>query len=162
LPPCRLAHTAFAPIAKARRTVKQPEVRVGKHEPMESLRAHSADTLCGFNATALSRYEAGFEDGFKEFARMLHPAGYHPDRSRSELIAGLRKPSTKCTMASLQHLKAVRDMLDSILKGIADDPTYPFDDRFLCGFEDAHWILLGLLDPSVRAPALRYLYQNPL
>jgi hypothetical protein len=129
---------------------------------MESLRVYIADTLSGFDATPLNRYEAGFEEGFKEFARMLHPAGYHRDRSRSELIAGLRKPSTKCTMASLQHLKAVRDMLDSILKGFADDPTYPFDDRFLCGFEDAHWLLLGLVDPSVRVAALRYLYQHPL
>ena len=101
---------AALPNAKARRTVKQPEVRVVKHEPMESLRAHIADALSGFNATPLNRYEAGFEDGFKEFARMLHPAGYHRDRSRSERIAGLRKPSTKCTMASLQRPKAVRDM----------------------------------------------------
>jgi hypothetical protein len=137
-------------------------VRVVKHEPMESLRAYISDTLSGFNATPLNRYERGLKTASRNSPGCFIRQGYHRDRSRSELIAGLRKPSTKCTMASLQHLKAVRDMLDSILKGIADDPTYPFDDRFLCGFEDAHWILLGLLDPSVRAPALRYLYQNPL
>jgi hypothetical protein len=126
---------------------------------MESLRAYIADTLSGFKTTPPNRYEAGFEDGFEEFANMLHPAGYHRDRSRSELIAGLRKPSMECTSASLQHLKAVRDMLDSILMGIADDPDYPFDDRYSCGLEDAHWLLLGLVDPSARAAALRYLYQ---
>jgi hypothetical protein len=126
---------------------------------MKSLRAYVADTLNGFNATSLNRYEAGFRQSFEEFANMLHPAGYHRDRSRSELIAGLRQPSTKCTLASLRNTKAANKMLDSILKGIANDPAYPFDDRYLCGLEDAHWLLLGLVDPSVRAAALRYLYQ---
>jgi hypothetical protein len=101
--------------ANARRTVEQPAVQPIKPEPMESLRAYIADTLSGFKADPLNRYVAGFRDSFEEFARMLHPAGYHRDRSRSELIAGLRNPTTKCTMASLQNLKAVRDMLDSIL-----------------------------------------------
>jgi hypothetical protein len=64
-------------------------------------------------------------------------------------------------MASLQNLKAVRDMLDSMLNCSADDPAYPFDNCYLRGFEDAHWLLLGFVDPSVRATALRYLYQTP-
>jgi hypothetical protein len=88
---------------------------------------------------------------------MLHPAGYRRHRSISQLIAALRKPSTKRAKASLQNVKAVRKMLDSILEGIADDPDYPFDDRFLRGFEDAHWLLLGVVDPSARATALRFL-----
>ena len=68
-----------------------------------------------------------------------------------ELIAGLRKPSTKCTMATLQHIKAVRSELADTFVGVAADPS---DNKFLYGYEDAHWLLLGLVDPSMRATAL--------
>jgi hypothetical protein len=145
---------------KKRRTDKRPEeVEVVKHDPMESLRVYVADTLSGFKGLTINRYEAGFRASFEEFANMLHPAGYKRDRSNSELITGLRKSSTKCTMAHLQNIKAVRNMLDEILKGIVDDPFYPFSNRFLCGFEDANWLLLGSADPWARAAALRFLYQ---
>jgi len=158
-PSKKAADKRLAKYANARRAVKRPEVGIVKHDPMESLRAYIADTLSGFNAPALNRYETGFKEGFKEFANMLHPAGYHCDRSISELIAGLRKPSTKSTKASLQNIQAALNMLDEILEGIAYDPEYPFVDRYLCGFEDAHWLLLGLVDPPMRAAALRYLYR---
>jgi hypothetical protein len=141
------------------RRATRPEVEVVKHDPMEALREYIADTLSGFRAPTINRYDVGFRASFVEFANMLHPAGYKSDRSNSELIAGLRKSSIKCTMAHLQNIKAVRNMLYGILKGVMDDPFYPFDNRFLCGFEDAHWLLLGLVDPWARAAALHFLYQ---
>jgi hypothetical protein len=133
------------------RRATRPAVEIVKHDPMESLRAYVADSLCGLNASPLNHYETGLKEAFKEFARTLDPAGYHPDRSMSELIAGLRKPSTKCTMARLQNIKTVRSSLYSTLMSFANDPS---DNRFLYGFEDAHWLLLGLVDPSMRATAL--------
>jgi hypothetical protein len=135
----------------SKRTVKRPEVPLVKHDPMKSLRAYIADSLCGLNASPLNHYETGLKEAFKEFARKLHPAGYHRDRSMCELIAGLRKPSTKCTMATLQHIKAVRSELADTFVGVAADPS---DNQFLYGYEDAHWLLLGLVDPSMRATAL--------
>jgi hypothetical protein len=142
--------------ANARRTVKRPKGRIVRHDPMKALRAYIADSLCGLNAP-LNQYETGLQEAFKEFANMLHPAGYHPDHSMSELIAGLTEPSTKCAMARLQNIKRVRSSLYSILMGFATDPG---DNRFLYGFEDAHWLLLGLVDPSMRVAALRYLYST--
>jgi hypothetical protein len=133
------------------RKATRPEVEVVKQDPMEALREYIADTLSDLNAPPLSDYETGLKEGFKEFARKLHPAGYHRDRSMCELIAGLRNPSTKCTMATLQHIKAVRSELADTFVGVAADPS---DDQFLYGYEDAHWLLLGLVDPSMRATAL--------
>ena len=41
-----------------RRTDKRPEeVEVIKHDPMESLRVYVADTLSGFKAPTINRYE---------------------------------------------------------------------------------------------------------
>ena len=39
-------------------------------------------------------------------------AGYDRHRSRSEIIAGLRKPPTKTSKAHLQSIEAVRQYLD--------------------------------------------------
>jgi hypothetical protein len=46
---------------------------------------------------------------------VLHPAGYDRHRSRSEIIAGLRKPSTRTSSAKLQGIGAVRQHLDDHL-----------------------------------------------
>jgi hypothetical protein len=136
-------------------TARKPATSKAEFPTIEAVRAYTADTISGFKTSPLTRYEAGLQQSFEEFGNMLHPAGYHGARSRGELIAGLRKPPTKSSVASLQNIKAVRDVLDRVLKGIADDPAYPFDDRFLCGLEDAHWLLLGLVYPEKRAAALR-------
>jgi hypothetical protein len=141
--------------ANARRTVKRPEVRIVKHDPMKSLRAYVADSLCGLNAPPLNDYETGLREAFKEFANTLHPAGYHRDRSKNELMAGLRMPSKKGTMAILKNIKTVRSSLYGSLMGFANDPG---DSRFQYGYEDALWLLLGFVDPSIRVTALRYLY----
>jgi hypothetical protein len=139
------------------RKATRPEVEVVKHDPMDALRAYVAVSLSDLNAPPLNDYEDGLKEGFKEFARKLHPAGYHRNRSMCELIAGVRKPSTKCTMATLQHIKAARSELADTLVGFAADPS---DNHFLYGYEDAHWLLLGLVDPSMRATALRGLHST--
>jgi hypothetical protein len=61
---------------------------------------------------------------------VLHPAGYDRHRSRSEIIAGLRKPSTKTSSAKLQGIGAVRHYLDDHLALTKKDPP---GDRFLIG-----------------------------
>jgi hypothetical protein len=143
--------------AKAPRTVERPEVRIVKRDPMKSLRAYVADSLCGLNAPPLNDYETGLKEAFKEFARKLHPAGYNRNYSMSELIAALRKPSTMYTMATLQHIKTVRSELLETFVGFAADLS---DNHFLYGYEDAQWVLLGLVDPSMRATALRGLHSS--
>ena len=72
---------------------------------------------------------------------MLHPAGYDRHRSRSEIIAGLRKPSTKTSSAKLQGIGAVRQYLDDHLALTKKDPP---GDRFLYGYEDTYWLLWSL------------------
>jgi hypothetical protein len=69
---------------------------------------------------------------------VLHPAGYDRHRSRSEIIAGLRKPSTKTSSAKLQGIGAVRQHLDDHLALTKKDPP---GDRFLYGYEDTYWLL---------------------
>jgi len=82
---------------------------------------------------------------------MLDPDGYKPSRSKNELIAGLRRSSTNYAMRRLQDIRGVRGILENIFRGFADDRS---DNRFLCGYEDGHWLLLGLSDPPIRALAL--------
>ena len=83
-------------------------------------------------------------------------AGYDRHRSRSEIIAGLRKPPTKTSKAHLQSIEAVRQYLDDNFALAKIDPP---DHRFLYGYEDVHWLLWSLVDPMGYAAAKGYLPQ---
>jgi hypothetical protein len=85
---------------------------------------------------------------------VLHPAGYHRNRSRNEIIAGLREPPTKTSPTSLQSIEAVRQYLDD---GFALTKKDPPDNRFLYGYEDACWLLWSLVDPMGHAAAQDHL-----
>ena len=125
-------------------------------QTIEAVRAYAVDILVGFNAPPRTRYEAGFQAGFEELGNVLHPAGYHRDRSRNDLIAGLRKPPTKTSTTSLQGIEAIRQYLDGFFADAKKDPS---DNRFLYGYEDANWLLWSLVDPMGYAAALDYLPQ---
>jgi hypothetical protein len=87
---------------------------------------------------------------------VLHPDGYHRNRSKNEIIAGLRKPPTKASPVSLESIEAVRQYLDDHFALSKKDPP---DNRFLYGYEDAHWLLWSLVDPMGHAAAQDYLPQ---
>jgi hypothetical protein len=84
------------------------------------------------------------------------PAGYHRNRSRNEIVAGLREPPTKTSPTSLRSIEAVRQYLDDHFAGTKKDPP---DNRFLYGYEDTHWLLWSLVDPMGYAAAKGYLPQ---
>jgi hypothetical protein len=125
-------------------------------QTLEAIRACTADVLSRFQDAPLTRYEAGFQAGFEEIAKVLHPAGYHRERSRSELIAGLRKPSTKTSTASLPTVEAVREYLDKVFATYKKSPN---DNRYLYGYEDAHRFLWTYVDPMGFKAAQGYLPQ---
>jgi hypothetical protein len=81
-------------------TAKKSAISKAQFQTIEAIRRCTADVLSRFQDTPLTRYEAGFQAGFEELGRLLHPAGYDRERSRSELIAGLLKPLTKTSTAT--------------------------------------------------------------
>jgi hypothetical protein len=124
-------------------TARKPTTSKAKLPTIESVRAYTADVLSGFTSP-LTRYEAGFQSSFDEFGNVLHPAGYHRHRSRSEIIAGLRKRPTRTSSANVQSIEAVRRYIDDNFALTKKDPP---DDRFLYGYEDVYWLLWSLVDP---------------
>jgi hypothetical protein len=135
-------------------TPKKIATSKAQFQTIEAIRACTADVLSRFQDCPLTRYEAGFQAGFEELGRALHPAGYHRERSRSELIAGLRKPPTKTSMARFPTVEAVREYLDVVFAGTKKDPS---DNRYLYGYEDAHWFLWTYVDPMGFEAARGYL-----
>ena len=135
---------------------KKPATSKRSFKLSEAVRAYSVDILTGLNTTPRTRYEAGFQASLEEFGNVLHPEGYRRDRSRNELIVGLRKPPTKTSTAELQSIEAVRQYLDDHFALSKKDPP---DDRFLYGYEDANWLLWSLVDPMGYAVAEDYLPQ---
>jgi hypothetical protein len=97
---------------------------------MEEIRAFTADALSGLGISR-TRYEVG----------------------GSQIIAGLRKPSTKTSRAHLQNIEAVRQYLDDHLAATKKDPP----DRLRYGSEDAHWLLWSMVDPMGYEAAKDYL-----
>ena len=118
-------------------TATRPATSKAELQTIEAVRAYTADILTGFNTPPRARYEAGFQAGFEELGNVLHPAGYHRDRSWNKIIAGLRKAPTKTSTARLQSIEAVRQYLDDFFAGTKKDPS---DNRFLYGYEDANWL----------------------
>jgi len=137
-------------------TAKKAATSKAQFQTIEAIRACTAHILSRFQDTPLTRYELGFQMGFEELARMLQPAGYHRDRSRSELIAGLRKPSTETSKAYLQTVEAVRQFLVGHFARSKKDPS---DNRYLYGYDDAHWLLWTYVDPMGIEAAQGYLPQ---
>jgi hypothetical protein len=137
-------------------TAKKTATSKAELQTIEAVRAYTARTLSGFNTAPRTRYEAGFQSSFEEFGNVLHPAGYDRHRSRSEIVAGLRKPPTKTSKAHLQSIEAVRQYLDDNFALTKKDPP---DNRFLYGYEDAYWLLWSLVDPMGYAAAVDYLPQ---
>jgi hypothetical protein len=131
-------------------TAEKPAISKAELSTLEAVRAYSADILSGFT-NPLTQYESGFQSSFEEFGNVLHPAGYDRHRSRSEIIAGLRKSPTKTTKAHLQSIEAVRRYLDDHF-AVANA-----DNRFLYGYEDTYWLLWSLIDPVGYAAATGYL-----
>jgi hypothetical protein len=125
-------------------TAKKAATSKAVFQTIEAIRACTADVLSRFQDTPLTRYEAGFQAGFEELGRLLHPAGYDRERSRSELIAGLQKPPTKTSTAKLPTIEAVREHLDYV---IACNKKQPSDNRYLYGYEDANLFLWSYVDP---------------
>ena len=74
--------------------------------------------------------------------------------SRSKVIAGLQKPPTKTSRARLPTVEAVREHLDVVFAGTKKDPS---DNRYLYGYEDAHWFLWTYVDPTGFAATQDYL-----
>jgi hypothetical protein len=136
-------------------TAKKATTSKCHFQTIEAVRRCTADVLSGFR-TPLTRYEAGFQQGFAELGRMLDPAGYDRGRSSSELIAGLQNPPTKTSTARLQSIEAFREYLDVVF---ADNKEIPSDNRYLYGYEDAHWFLWSYVDPMGLAAAQGYLPQ---
>jgi hypothetical protein len=93
---------------------RKPATSKAQFQTIEAVRACTADVLSGFDIPR-TRYELGFQMGFEQLGRMLHPAGYHRARSRSELIADLQEPPTKTSTANLPTIKAVREHLDYVM-----------------------------------------------
>lgn len=120
---------------------------------MEEIRAFTVDTLIGLGISR-TRYDIGFHSSFERFGNMLHPEGYDRLRMRTQIIAGLRRPSTKTSRAQLQNIHAVRQYIDDHLAAIKKDPS---DNRSRYGSEDAHWLLWSLVDPMGYAAAKDYL-----
>jgi hypothetical protein len=89
---------------------------------IEAVRACTADVLSRFQDIPLTRYEAGFQSSFEEFGNVVHPAGYDRHRSRSEIIAGLRKPPAQTSKAHLQSIEAVRQYVDEHFAATKKDP----------------------------------------
>jgi hypothetical protein len=135
-------------------TAKKAATSKAQFQTIEAIRRCTADVLSRFPDYPLTRYEAGFQAGFKELGRALHPAGYHRLGSRSELISGLRKPPTKTSTARLPTVEAVRGYLDLVF---ADNKKDPSDNRYLYGYEDAHWLLWTYVDPMGFEAAQGYL-----
>jgi hypothetical protein len=130
-------------------TAKKATTSKCHFQNIEAARRCTADVLSGFR-TPLTRYEAGFQQGFAELGRLLDPAGYDRDRSRSELIADLQNPPTKTSTARLQSIEAACEYLDGVF---AANKEIPSDSRFLYGYEDAHWFLWSYIDPMGFAAA---------
>ena len=135
-------------------TAKKAATSKAVFQTVEAIRGCTADVLSRFQDTPLTRYAAEFQAGFEELGRLLHPAGYHRERSRSELIAGLRKSSTKTSTARFQTVEAVRAYLDVVFAEIKKDPS---DNRYFYGYEDAHWFLWTYVDPMGIKAAQGYL-----
>ncbi len=135
-------------------TTKKAATSKAHFQTIEAIRACTADVLSRFQDTPLTRYELGFQMGFEELGRTLHPAGYDRNHSRSELIAGLRKPSTKACTAHFQTVEAVREYLDVVF---AANKEILSDNRYLYGYEDAHWLLWIYVDPMGIKAAQDYL-----
>ena len=104
----------------------------------------TVDILKGFDRAPLTRYESGFRDGLEEFAKLLHPAGYDSRRTRSELVAALRRRKAGASKAHLSDIESVRKYLDEIFAGTAEDPS---DTRYQYGYEDGHWLIWSYVDP---------------
>jgi hypothetical protein len=121
---------------------------------IEAMRACTASVLSDFQDVPLTRYELGFQMGFEELGRLLNPKGYDRRHSRSELIAGLRQPSTKTSTTGLPSVQAVREYLDHV---IASNKEQPSDNRYLYGYEDAHLFLWSYVDPMGFEAARGYL-----
>jgi hypothetical protein len=100
---------------------RKPATSKAEFQTMEEIRAFTADALSGLGISR-TRYEVG----------------------GSQIIAGLRKPSTKTSRAHLQNIEAVRQYLDDHLAATKKDPP---DNRLLYGVEDTHWLLWSLVDP---------------
>jgi len=141
-------------------TAREPAVSKAELLTIEAVRAYTADVLSGFTSP-LTRYEVGFQSSFEEFGNVLHPAGYDRSRSRSEIIAGLRRPATdwhprhavgrpKTSSAVVRSIEAVRQYLDDHFALTKQDPS---DDRFLYGYEDTYWLLWNLIVRIRRAPS---------
>jgi hypothetical protein len=137
-------------------TPKKAAASKAQFQTIEAVRACTADVLGRFQDIPLTRYEAGFQSSFEEFGNVLHPAGYDRHRSRSEIIAGLRKPPTKTSKAHLQSIEAVRQYVDEHFAATKKDPP---DNRFLYGYEDTYWLLWSLVDPMGHTAAQGYLPQ---
>jgi len=137
-------------------TAKRATASKAELKTIEAVRAYTADILRGFNTTPRTRYEAGFQSSFEEIGNVLHPAGYHRNRARNEIKAGLREPPTKTSPTSLQSIEDVRQYLDDNFALTKKDPP---DNRFLYGYEDAYWLLWSLVDPMGYAAAVNYLPQ---
>ena len=135
-------------------TAKKAATSKAVFQTIEAIRACTADVLSRFQDTPFTRYEAGFQAGFEELGRLLHPAGYDRERLRSEPIAGLRKPPTKTSTARLPTVEAVRAYLDVVFAANKESPS---DNRYLYGYEDAHWFLWTYVDPMGYAAARDYL-----
>jgi hypothetical protein len=135
-------------------TAKNAATSKAVFQTIEAIRACTADVLSRFQDVPLTRYELGFQMGFEELGRLLHPAGYHRGRSRSELVVSLGKPPTKTSKAKLPTVEAVRDYLDVVF---ADNKEIPSDNRYLYGYEDAHWFLWTYVDPMGIKAAQGYL-----
>jgi hypothetical protein len=135
-------------------TAKKAATSKTHFQTIEAIRACTADVLSRFQDTPLTRYELGFQMGFEELGRMLHPAGYDRRYPRSELIAGLRKAPTKTSTARLPTVEAVRKHLDVVFAGTKEDPS---DNRYLYGYEDANWFLWSYVDPMGFKAAQGYL-----
>jgi hypothetical protein len=137
-------------------TAKRATASKAELKTIEAVRAYTAGILKGFDTSPRTRYEAGFRSSFEEIANVLHPAGYHRGRSRSELIAGLQETPTKRSATALQNIEAVRNYLG---EHFALDKIDPPDNRFLYGYDDAYWLVWSLVDPMGHAAALDYLPQ---
>jgi hypothetical protein len=135
-------------------TAKKAATSKEHFQTIEAIRTCTADVLSRLQDTPLTRYELGFQMGFEELGRLLHPAGYDRERLRSELIAGLRKPPTKTSTARLSTVEAVREYLDAVFAGTKKNPS---DNRYLYGYEDAHWFLWTYVDPMGFKAAKGYL-----
>jgi hypothetical protein len=122
-------------------------------QTIEAVRTCTADVLGGFDSP-LTRYESGLQQGFAELGRLLDPAGYDRRRSWDELIAGLQDMTIKTSKARLQSIKDVREYLDLVFAGNKEVPS---DNRYLYGYEDAHWFLWSYVDPIGFDAAKRHL-----